>query len=321
MPAVSVIMPAYNVAEYVGAALESALAQTFANLEVVVVDDGSSDATPAIAAEVAARDARVRVIRQENRGLAGARNRALAEAKADYFALLDSDDLWNSTFLEEQIAILRGRPHVSIVTGNARVLGGRLDGVPARPCPDTRPDPDLASILADEESVFIMTVFRRAVYDRIGGFDETMRTNEDFDYWIRAAAAGFVFARNDRPLGSYRRRPDSLSADEERMLRGILRVYAKAADTFADRPRERAIINRQAERFEQQLLRSQARTALEKLDFRGAASTLDALHARCPAVSVGVARLMAHWTPTLLARAYRFRRQRQLASHATLQLP
>lgn len=321
MPAVSVIMPAYNVAEFLRASLESALAQTFTDLEVRIVDDGSTDETPAIALEIAARDPRVRVIRQENRGLAGARNRALAEATGDYFALLDSDDMWDASYLEEQLAIMSARPEVSIVTGNARFLGSRLDGRLARPCPDTRPDPELASILADEQAVFIMSICRRAVYERIGGFDETMRTNEDYDYWIRAAAAGFVFARNDRPLGRYRRRDDSLSANEERMLRGILRVYAKAAAIVADRPRERAILERQIERFEQQLLRSEARSAIETSDFRRAASRLDALHARCPDVSIAVARLMAQWTPSLLARAYKFRRQRQLANHATPQLP
>ena len=317
MPAVSVIMPAYNVAEYVRAALESVLAQTFTDLEVVIVDDGSTDETLAIVADVAAHDRRVRLIRQDNRGISAARNQALAHASGDYFALLDSDDMWDPTYLEEQIAILQARREVSIVTGNARYLGRRLDGFAARPCPDMRPEPDLATILADEEAVFIMSIFRRAVYERIGGFDQTMRTNEDYDYWIRAAAAGFVFARNDHPLGHYRRRDDSLSAGEERMLRGILRVYAKAAALVADRPRERTIVERQVERFERQLLRSEARNAIETSDFRRAVSRLDALHARCPEVSIAVVRLMAQWTPSLLARAYKFRRERQVANQAT----
>jgi glycosyltransferase involved in cell wall biosynthesis len=314
-------MPAYNVAAFLRASAESALAQTFTDLELLIVDDGSTDETPAVALEIAACDPRVRVIRQENRGLAGARNRALAQATGDYFALLDSDDLWEASYLEAQLAIMRARPEVSVVTGNARFLGSRLDGLLARPCPDTRPDPDLAAILADEQAVFIMSIFRRAVYERIGGFDETMRTNEDYDYWIRAAAAGFRFARNDRPLGRYRRRDDSLSANEERMLRGILRVYAKAAAIVADRPGERAILERQVERFEQQLLRSEARSAIESSDFRRAASRLDALHARCPDVSIAIARLMAQWTPSLLARAYKIRRCRQPANQATRQLP
>jgi len=96
---VSVIMPAYNVEPFVGDALNSALAQTTRNLEVVVVDDGSTDGTGRVVAEIARQDPRVRLVHQQNRGLAGARNTALAAARGDVFALLDSDDLWEPEFL------------------------------------------------------------------------------------------------------------------------------------------------------------------------------------------------------------------------------
>src|SRR5829696_5216274 len=124
MPAVSVIMPAYNVAPYIGAALESALAQTFADLEVVVVDDGSTDETAAVVEPFAARDGRVRLLRKPNGGLSSARNHALRHARGDAFALLDSDDLWDPGFLAAQADVLRARPDVAIVTANARYLGG-----------------------------------------------------------------------------------------------------------------------------------------------------------------------------------------------------
>lgn len=311
MATVSVIMPAYNVAPYVAAAVESACAQTCRDLEVLVTDDGSTDETADIVAAIAARDSRVKLIRKANGGISTARNHALAISTGRYLALLDSDDTWDPEHVEEQLTLLEARPEVAIVTGNARFLGSRLDGRPARPWPDPRPAPDLASILADEESIFIMSIFRREVYERIGGFDESMRTNEDYDYWLRAAIAGFTFARNDRPLGCYRRRDDSLSATEERMLRGILRVYRKTAPLLADRPHERRILERQVDRFEVQLLRVEIGAAIAAGDVAGAAERLDALHARRPDLSTGLARVMAHWTPGLLARAYRVRRQRR----------
>jgi len=309
--AVSVIMPAYNVAPYVGAAVGSACAQTFSDLEVVVVDDGSTDATAEIVADISRHDPRVRLIRRSNGGISTARNIALAAATGRYLALLDSDDAWDPEYLEAQVAVLEARPEVAVVTGNARFLGSRLDGQPARPWPDPRPEPDLSSILADEESIFIMSVFRREVYERIGGFDESMRTNEDYDYWLRAAIAGFRFARNDRPLGHYRRRDDSLSATEERMVRGILRVYQKTAPSLADRPHERRIVERQMDKFEVQLLRLEIGTAIAASDLARAAERLDVLHARRPDLSIGIARAMAHWAPGLLARAYRVRQQRR----------
>ena len=313
MPAVSVIMPAYNVAPYIGDALNSVLNQTFTDFEVVVTDDGSTDETASVVAPFAARDERVRLLRKSNGGLSSARNHALRHAAGDFFALLDSDDLWDPGFLEAQVAALRSRPDVGIVTANARYLGGPHDGQPARPWPDARPQPTLATIIADEESIFIMSVFRREVYARLGDFDESMRTNEDYDYWLRAAAAGFHFARQDRPLGQYRIRGDSLSASDERMLAGILRVYAKLAPALENRPDERAILERQVARFEGELLATRAKQAIETGRFTEAAALLDALHERRPGVSIRIARLMARWAPGLLSRAHAFRRSRQLS--------
>ena len=141
-----------------------------------------------------------------------------------------------------------------IVTGNAICLGSWRDGQPAQPYPDVRPEPTLLTVLEDEQAIFVMSVFRRSVYEGIGGFDEALCTNEDYDYWIRAAAAGFVFARNDQPLGRYRRRNDSLSASDVRMLSGILKVFAKNRPLFGGRPAELAMLDRQVHRFEVALL-------------------------------------------------------------------
>ncbi len=312
MPAVSIISPAYDVAPYLGDAIESVLAQTFTDFELVVVDDGSTDSTLEIANDYARRDRRVRVQHQPNGGISTARNCALRTASGAVFAILDSDDLWHPTFLERQLAILDRHQHVDIVTGNAWFLGSRLNGQCARPWPDLRGTPDLAAILRDETSVFIMSVFRRRVYEAIGGFDESLRTNEDYDYWIRAAAAGFTFWRNDEPLGHYRRRDDSLSASEVRMLRGILCVLAKARPAMLDRPAELAILDAQVTRFETERLAAEARAALDTGDVAAAGDHLAALHNRRGGAALGVARLMARWTPGLLVTAYHLRRAKLL---------
>jgi glycosyltransferase involved in cell wall biosynthesis len=310
MPAVSVIVPAFNVAVYIGAALDSALAQTYRDFEIVVVDDGSTDETAAIVVSRQAQDNRIRLVRQPNGGLSSARNPALTAARGEFLALLDGDDLWHPRFLEEQLAIFGRRDDVSLVTGNAFFLGGPHDGEPVRPVPDKRTEPTLASILDDEEAVFIMTVFRRHVFETVGGFDENLRTNEDYDFWLRAAAAGFRFARNDQPLGVYRRREGSLSAGDVRMIRGILAVYAKTRPLLHHLPIERAILDRQVQRFEVELLAAEARSAIEREDFQAAAMNLDALHARRPRAAVALARVMVRWAPSLLSRAYGLRRTR-----------
>lgn len=310
MPTISVIMPAYNVEQYLGASVESVLAQTYRDWELVIVDDGSTDRTGRIADEYATRDPRIRVIHQRNGGLSAARNTAMRYARGEFFALLDSDDLWDPDFLTAQMATFASRQHTDVVTGNARNLGGHWDGKPARPWPDKRPQPDLAGILRDEEAVFIMSVFHRSVYQTVGDFDERLRSNEDYDYWLRTAASGFRFARNDRPLGDYRRRDDSLSASDVRMLGGLLAVYRKLRPALIDRTEELAILDAQVARFETELLAAEARAAIDAGNRRAAVDRLRALKSRRPTVAIAIAAAVARCAPPLLPVLYRWNRAR-----------
>ena len=313
MPAVSVIMPAFNVEPFIDAAIGSVRRQTFTDLELVIVDDGSTDDTYQVARRHADADARIRLVRQENGGLSAARNTAMRHSTAPLIAILDSDDLWTPTYLEKQIAIINADPSIDIVTGNAWVLGGPRDGEPARPYPDPRPQPDLVAILADELSVFVMSVFRRRVSDVIGNFDETLRTNEDYDFWLRAAIAGFRFVRHDMPLGYYRRREDSLSADDMRMLRGIIRVYAKHRPALLYNRPALDILDLQIKRFEAELIVAEARHAMDTNDFTSARARIAELKDRGGGAKLGLVKMMSRWTPGLLWKAYQMRRQRQQA--------
>lgn len=249
MPTVSVVMPAYNAERYLRVAVESVLRQTFPDLELLIVDDGSTDATKQVAEAFAQRDSRVRVLTQRNAGPGPARNAAFAAARGRLLAFLDSDDEWDSTFLEEMVHALDSRPDVDVLIGNARHRGGPRSGQPCRPVRAFGVPIPLTEILADETCLFIMTVFRREAVEAVGGFDPSTFTNEEYDMWIRAALAGYTFARYPKPLGWYTSREDSLSASDTRMLNGILRVYARARPQFATRSPERVIVDRQMARF------------------------------------------------------------------------
>jgi len=234
MPAVSVIMPAYNAERYLTGAVASVLRQSFADLELLIVDDGSADRTVEIAQQFAQRDPRVRVLQQANAGPGPARNTGFHAARGRLFAFLDSDDEWDAEFLAEHVAILDARPDVDVLVGNARNRGGARHGRPSRPVEDDGAPITLAKMLGDEEALFIMTVFRRTVIDAVGGFDPALFTNEEYEMWIRAALAGFRFARHPKPLGWYTCRPESLSSSDTRMLSGILRVYAKTRPSLPE---------------------------------------------------------------------------------------
>jgi len=259
MPTVSVIMPAYNARHYLHGAVESVLRQTFRDLELLVIDDGSSDETVTIAEDFAGRDPRVRVLRQENAGPGPARNTGFRHARGHYFAFLDSDDEWDDTFLAEQVAVLELRPDVDVVIGNARHRGGKRDGLPCRPIRGEGLPITLAEILADETCLFIMAVFRREVVDTVGGFDRDLLTNEEYEMWIRAALAGFTFTRHTTPLGWYASRADSLSSSDARMLTGILRVFVKTQPLLPAGSPERVIVDRQIARFEAEIARMERR--------------------------------------------------------------
>jgi glycosyltransferase involved in cell wall biosynthesis len=301
-------MPAFNVEAFVGAAIDSVRTQTLSDFELVVVDDGSTDSTAGVVERHAREDGRIRLLRQSNRGLSAARNTALQYATGEYIAILDSDDAWMPTFLESQVDILERRPEIDIVTTNAWFVGGAFDGKTASPYPDPRPEPNLLNLLKDEHAVFVMCVFRRRIYEAIGGFDEEFRSNEDYDYWIRAAIAGFRFARNEMPAAFYRRREDSLSADELRMLKGILRVYSKTRESLHDRPDELAILDAQVERFETERVAAEARRALQTGDRAAVQQYITALHQRRGGAALGLASMIARWAPGLLSRAYHARR-------------
>ena len=307
MPAVSVITPAWNAAEYLGATIESVRAQTFDNWEMVVVDDGSTDGTVAVVERHAAADGRVRLIRQANAGPSAARNHGMRAATGQFFAFLDSDDLWLPGFLASQLAVFERHPDTALVTGNGLFLGGPFDGRPTRPVTSDLPVLPLMEIIANERAVFIMTVFRRAVFDTIGGFDEAQWTSEDYDFWLRAAAAGFVFRRNPEPLGRYRVRGGSLSRDRARMIRGMLLTFSKTRPHCPAGSPERRALDAQVARFESELLLEDAKAALEGGDYGTAAARLQALRARGGSRLVGATAWLARHAPPLAVLAYRVR--------------
>jgi len=128
---VSIITPAYNAESYLTETVRSVQSQTFDDFEMLIVDDDSTDDTAEIAKRFAAEDPRIRLIRQANAGPSAARNTAIEQARGEYLALLDSDDLWMHTYLADQLAILAAHPDVDVVSANAFNLGGPHDGEPS----------------------------------------------------------------------------------------------------------------------------------------------------------------------------------------------
>lgn len=224
-PAVSVVIPAYNADWCVARAVDSVLAQQGCDFEIVVVDDGSTDDTAAVLARYGAA---IRVVRQRNRGLSAARNAGIRAARGEFVAFLDADDWWLPGKLAPQLALLRARPEVGFCSCAARVEDpdGRLLNLWPAPRWEGPFLVHLFGSAADVAGSGSAVVARRALFDRVGGFDESLRSLEDIDMWMRLAAVT-DYACVDEPRVVILKRPGSMSRNLEVMRDAAVRVMAK----------------------------------------------------------------------------------------------
>ena len=209
MPQVSVIIPTYNHARFVAQAVESALAQTYADLEVIVVDDGSTDLTQAVLTRYGTQ---INYIHQENQGLSVARNTGIAAARGDYLLFLDADDLIPADKLELQVPVFDARPDFGLVYSGFQYV----DESGTQVLHEIRPGKQ-GHLLKDwlRRTFFFppgAAVVRRECLDRVGLFDESCPAAADTDMWIRIARAGYAFGYIDRPLFQYRVVKGSMSS-------------------------------------------------------------------------------------------------------------
>lgn len=212
----SVVIPAYNYARFLPDCLRSVAAQDVPGLEVLVVDDGSTDDTAAV---VAAHPG-VRYLHQENRGLSAARNRGLAETHGELVLFLDADDLLAPASLGPRRDFLLARPDCQLAVCRNRQFS-TPPGQPPRPgAPWHLARNRLAERLC-HANIAPPHAFlgRRTLLERLGGFDTGLRACEDYDFWLRALAAGAVPVHCPRGLVYYRKHAASMSADDGNQLR------------------------------------------------------------------------------------------------------
>jgi len=184
-PCVSVAISTWNRAHLVGRAIRSALAQTFEDFELLIVDDGSTDATPEVLAGV--NDARLRRIRHErNHGVSRTRNTALGLARGEWMAFLDDDNEWTPDYLERQLALAASRPDTGVVYCRARLRNARSGAETTEP--GGLWQGKVFCHLVDGWTPFMSgALIRMSALTEVGGFDERLRASEDRDLWMRLA--------------------------------------------------------------------------------------------------------------------------------------
>ena len=230
MAGVSVVIPAYNYAQYLERAVRSAFAQRHAPIEVLIIDDGSTDETAELAGRLTSEFSNLRYIRQENAGLSAARNTGIRNASHPFVAFLDADDEWLPEMLGTVMEDFARQPA----------------STPAAACNSYRVDPNgsptgekltadrgdrfftAADILMKTRFMPSNTVARRSAFESAGLFDTDLRSSEDRDMWIRLAAANGPIRYLDRPMVCIRRHGSNMSRNADRMLDAMRRVRRKA---------------------------------------------------------------------------------------------
>jgi glycosyltransferase involved in cell wall biosynthesis len=224
-PAVSVVIPAWNAAWCVGKAIDSVLAQDFRDFEVIVVDDGSTDDTAVI---LSTYDDAIRVIHQPNSGLSSARNTGIREARGEFIAFLDADDWWLPGKLGRQIGLMRSRPNLGFSSTAARVEDPQGQLVNVWACAHWQ-GPFLVHLFgsnADVAGSGSAVTARRELFQQAGCFDESLRSLEDIDMWMRLAAVA-DYACLEEPLAVILKRPGSMSRNLGVMREAAIRVMEK----------------------------------------------------------------------------------------------
>ncbi len=229
MPTFDIIIPAYNAARFLPAALDSVIAQTFPDWRILLVDDGSTDHTPEVLAPYREKlGDRLRYIRQPNGGLPAARNTAVRHATAEFLAILDADDEWLPQRLAKTLERFRQDPEVGLTYGFvARTdIEGKIVQVFDRP--HRHAEGWVAPFLYMRQlNLPCPTVtVRRACIEEVGLFDETLRATEDRDLWLRIALK-YKVGLIPEVIANYRMSPDAMTRDGNRMLKAQLQFIAK----------------------------------------------------------------------------------------------
>ena len=261
-PRVSVIIPAFRVTEFIGDALASVFSQTYSDYEVIVVNDGCPD-TAGLEAEIAPYRDRIQYIVQENGGPSAARNTGIRAARGELIAQLDGDDQWFPGFLEYQVGFLDVHPEVDVSFTDAVFIGGPHDGRRFFEANGTAGPITLEALLRQKVVVLTSSMAgRRACLEKVGLYDESLPSVEDFDLWLRLVAEGARLAYSREVLVRYRRVPNSLSSDEPRMLHEGITALDKARRTLLLNPAERAALEDGLVRMRSELSYHQGLSAL-----------------------------------------------------------
>lgn len=243
-PLVTVVIPNYNHARYLGDAIRSVQAQTYPYFEVIIVDDGSQDDSRVVAATFLDDD-RIQYIYQDNQGLSAARNTGIRAAAGAFIGVLDADDMYTPNYLETLVGVLVAQPQATAVFCGYQFVDNQNQDLPQQEARIIPPENVWFALLDGNFLVPESILVRREGYAAAGWFDTTLTACEDWDMWLRLAEHNTILCVPD-VLVRHRVLPGSMSSDPIRMLTNRLTVLVKHIGAEPTAAETRPALHRQA---------------------------------------------------------------------------
>ncbi len=291
---------------YIGEALDSVLAQTFQQFEIIVVNDGCPD-TVALERVLQPYQSRIRYIKQANAGVSGACNTAIRAAQFPLILRLDPDDFLERNCLESQVGFMQAHPEFDVCYVNSLFFGG--DDPAGTHWMDLNPsegEVTFLNVMAGRTAPASPgSIIRRETLLRVGLYDTTLHSWEDFDMWLRILRSGGRIAYNREPLVRYRRRPGSLTTQDTRYMDCAVRVLDKAEAAWKLTADERAALERRREvaKFDLAILRG--KVAIDQRDWPSAREHFEYCFHRSPTLKLRAVVLALRYFPWVLSSLYR----------------
>ena len=304
-PVVSVVIPAFQCADYITATLKSVLAQKFTQFEVVVVNDGSPD-TDALERELKPFLDSIRYLKQQNGGPSAARNLGVREARGRYIAFLDSDDLWLPDHLANQVQLLQSDDSLVLVYSDSLLLRDDAPIATAFERSSQTPPVTFASLVSEECSIGTSTVVaaRQAILD-VGGFENGRHRSEDFDLWLRIAHHGGSMSFSPHVQVCHRV-ANGLSGDNSAMNQAQIDVYQKLLATFPVTGEQRQLLNLKIGDMETRLQIGIAKDSLLRDQFPEALAAVQKANVILRSRKLSMAAAGLKFFPRFFARSYRW---------------
>jgi GT2 family glycosyltransferase len=305
-PLVSVIVPAYNNARYIGETLDSIFAQTLRDYEVIVVNGGSPD-TPQLEEALGRYQNQIRYFKQADRGVSGDRNTGIRNAQGEFLAFPDSDDIWLPNFLVDQVKFFDENPSLDmscadcIYFGDTNVIHRSWHHLMGQSWLSRNPAESpvtLEKLLPTHGGAFpSFVLLRKATALRVGFFDEELRLLEDYHYWLRLVHCGGKFAYLRKVLGKRRVHPESLTYDRNVVLPHALMALKKFLATLEPSGREASVVRREIAFAQSRLGLREGRRRLAMRDYEGAKKSFAEAQSAVSSGKLRLALLGLRWAP------------------------